>query len=148
MPREYFTMPVTVHLLFLRDGKLLMLRRQNTGFEDGNYSVVAGHLDGGETVTQAAIREAKEEAGVEIEPGDVEVLYVMHRAAPGRGPPERIDFFIRINKWGGEIVNAEPDKCSDLSWFKLDELPQNTIPYVRQGIRDSLGGKTFGEFGF
>jgi 8-oxo-dGTP diphosphatase len=58
--------PVAVHLFFLRDKQILLLRRFKTGYEDGNYSVVAGHVDTGESVTQAAIREANEEVGVII----------------------------------------------------------------------------------
>ncbi len=139
-------MPVTVHLLIMKPGKILMLRRANTGFEDGNYSVVAGHVDGGETVVQAAIREAKEEAGISIATSDAEIVHVMHRRSPDRG--ERIDFFVKVTRWQGEITNAEPDKCSDLSWFSLDALPGNTIPYVRQGIADSLAGRKFGEYGW
>ena len=49
--------PATVHLFFFRENQILLLRRFNTGFRDGEYSVPAGHLDGGETVMQAGIRE-------------------------------------------------------------------------------------------
>ncbi|MDQ3005393.1 MAG: NUDIX domain-containing protein, partial [Chloroflexota bacterium] len=55
--------PVTVHLLFFRQNEMLLLRRFNTGFRDGEYSVPAGHLDGGEPVMSAATREAQEEVG-------------------------------------------------------------------------------------
>ena len=56
--------PVAVHIFLLRENHVRLLRRAHTGYEDGNYSVVAGHLDGGESVTQAAIREAHEEVAL------------------------------------------------------------------------------------
>ena len=61
-------LPVAVHLFFLRDKQILLLHRFNTGYEDGNYSVVAGHVDAGESVMQAAIREAREEVGIILDP--------------------------------------------------------------------------------
>jgi 8-oxo-dGTP pyrophosphatase MutT (NUDIX family) len=65
--------PLAVHIFFIRGGTVLLLRRFNTGYEDGNYSVPAGHLEGDETVVQAAIREAREEIGVELRPDEVAV---------------------------------------------------------------------------
>lgn len=47
---ERFTAPVVLHLFLLREGQVLLLRRYNTGYEDGNYSVIAGHLHGGEEI--------------------------------------------------------------------------------------------------
>ena len=58
-----FRSPVAVHLFLVKDGSILLLRRYNTGYEDGNYSVVAGHIDGGEQLMAAMVREAREEAG-------------------------------------------------------------------------------------
>src|SRR5512145_2508549 len=117
--------PIAVHLLFIKDEKVLLLRRFNTGYEDGNYSVVAGHVDAGETVTQTAIREAQEEAGVQIAPENIRVVHVIHR----KSNDERIDFFVHVKAWDGEIRNMEPDKCDDLSWFPLSCLPVNIISY-------------------
>lgn len=81
MSKQRFTAPVTIHLFFVKDESILLLRRYNTGYEDGNYSVVAGHLDGGETVKEAAIREAKEEAGIDITEEKVQIVSVMHMCA-------------------------------------------------------------------
>ena len=63
--------PVAVHIFLLRENHVLLLRRAHTGYEDGNYSVVAGHLDGGERVTRAAIREAHEGVGIALRPTDL-----------------------------------------------------------------------------
>ncbi len=104
------TFPVTVHLLFFRENQILLLRRFNTGYSDGQYSVPAGHLDGGETVIAAARREAAEETGVHIEPGDLVFSSVMHR----RDGDERVDFFVEVHRWQGEPVNTEPEKCDEM----------------------------------
>lgn len=149
--------PVTVHLLFFRGDQILLLRRFNTGFEDGNYSVPAGHLDGGETVRRAAVREAREEVGVQLDPNNIEFASVMHRlsdnalfplSGTGADIDERVDFFVHIKDWGSEPFNAEPEKCDELRWCDLDALPQNTIPYIRQAIKNYLEGVPFDEFGW
>ena len=138
------TFPVTVHLLFIQEDQILLARRFNTGYRDGEYSVPAGHLDGNETVIGAGMREAKEETGVGIEAGNMTFSSVMHRTEGD----ERVDFFVQIHKWQGEIVNTEPNKCDDLRWVSFDELPDNTIPYVRRAIENHLKGITFDEFGW
>ena len=136
--------PSAVHLFLIRDGRILLLRRFNTGYEDGNYSVVAGHLDGGEKVRDAAVREAAEEVGILIAPEDVEVVGVMHR----KSDDERIDWFVAIHRWTGDIRNAEPDKCDNLDWFAPADLPPNTIPYVRRAIENYTRGIWFDSFGW
>ncbi|HEX5943587.1 MAG TPA: NUDIX domain-containing protein, partial [Anaerolineales bacterium] len=122
------TFPVTVHLLFFREDQVLLLRRFNTGYADGQYSVPAGHLDGGETVIAAARREGLEEIGVHIEAGDVVFSSVVHR----RDGDERVDFFVHVHKWQGEPANTEPDKCDELRGVDVNELPDNVIPYVKK----------------
>ncbi len=139
-----FQLKSAVHLFLIRDVKILLLCRYNTGYEDGNYSVVAGHLDGGEKVTAAAVREAREEVGIVIREEDIEIVQVMHRLSDD----ERIDFFVTVSAWEGEISNNEPDKCDHLAWFSLDELPENTIPYVRQAIRNYQNSVQFSSFGW
>lgn len=141
-PRAHF--PVTVHLFFLRRNQVLLLRRFNTGYADGQYSVPAGHLDGDETVLAAAAREAQEEVGVCIETGDIRFSSVMHR----RDGDERVDFFVHIRRWEGEPANTEPEKCDDLLWADIHDLPSNTIPYIRQALHNHFTGITFDEFGW
>ena len=138
------TFPVTVHLFFFRENQILLLRRFNTGYADGQYSVPAGHLDGGETVLAAAAREAQEEVGILLEADDIQYSSVMHR----RDGDERVDFFVNIIKWDGEPVNAEPEKCDELCWADVNTLPHNTIPYVKQALQNHQTGIKFDEFGW
>ncbi len=128
----------------MRDEQVLLLRRFNTGYEDGNYSVIAGHLDGGEEVIAAMIREAREEAGIEIAPEDIRVVGVMHRHTS----PERIDFFLVASKWINEPRNCEPDRCDELAWYPLERLPENVIPYIRQALENYRTGQWFASFGW
>ena len=138
--------PVTVHLLFFRDDQVLLLRRFNTGYADGQYSVPAGHLDGGETVMAAAAREAQEEVGVRLEAENMTFSTVMHRME-GDIEEERVDFFVHVRRWQGEPFNAEPDKCDDLCWMDVNRLPVNMVPYVRRALENHLAEIRFDEFG-
>ena len=138
--------PVTVHLWFFRENQILLSRRFNTGYADGQYSVPAGHLDGGETVMDAAAREAEEEVGVNIEPSDMTFSTVMHRME-GDQEDERVDFFVHVHQWQGEPFNAEPEKCDDLRWVDFRDLPDNMVPYVRQALWNHLHEVPFDEFG-
>ena len=138
------TFPVTVHLLFFRRDQVLLLRRFNTGYADGQYSVPAGHLDGGETIVAAARREGREETGVQIEAEDLAFSSVVHR----KDGDERVDFFVHVRNWHGEPVNTEPEKCDELRWVNINELPDNVIPYVRKAIQNHLTGIPFHEFGW
>jgi ADP-ribose pyrophosphatase YjhB (NUDIX family) len=122
----------------------LLLRRFNTGYADGQYSVPAGHLDGGETVIAAARREGQEETGVSIEAEDVVFSSVVHR----KDGDERVDFFVHVREWQGEPANTEPDKCDELRWANVDELPDDVIPYVRKAIQNHRDGIRFLEFGW
>jgi 8-oxo-dGTP diphosphatase len=138
------TFPVTVHLFFFRENEILLLRRCNTGFADGMYSVPAGHLDGDETVIAAAAREAREEIGVRLEADCIHFSQVMHR----KDGDERVDFFAHVSAWHGEPVNAEPEKCDEICWVGMDDLPENTIPYIRKALHNHRHGIKFDEFGW
>lgn len=143
--KERFKAVVSVHLILIKDNCVLLYLRQNTGFGDGLYSVIAGHIDGDETVTQAMIRESYEEAGIIVKPEDLEINCVMHRKTSDR---EIIDYFMILHKWENVIENLEPHKCAELRFFDLKDLPNNMVPYVKEGIRCSLNNIKFTEFGW
>lgn len=144
---ERFKIVPACYLMLVKDGKMLLSRRFNTGYEDGNYSFVAGHLNGNETFRQAMAREAKEEAGIVIDPEKLKIIHVMHRAQED-STGERMDILMTIAEWVGEIKNNEPEKCDDLSWFLIDEIPDNVVPFLKQAINCVNKGIFYSEFGF
>ncbi|MCL2350316.1 MAG: NUDIX domain-containing protein [Defluviitaleaceae bacterium] len=144
---KHFQLLCAVHLILADGENILLSRRFNTGYEDGNFSLVAGHLNGGETAKGAMIREAREEAGIIICPNDLDIVLVMHRRVPETGQ-ERIDYFLRSETWQGEIMNNEPDKCDLLEWHDANLLPKNIVQYVARAISRHLNGVVFDSFGF
>ena len=136
--------PVTVHLFLVQNQRVLLLRRQNTGYMDGYFSVVAGHIDGDEPARQAAIREADEEVGIHLHPEDLQFVGVMHR----REGDERVDFFFLVQTWQCQPANCEPAKCSELRWTALEALPDDTVPYVRKALHNFQLGIAFDEYGW
>lgn len=118
-----------VYLALIRNNKILLLRRFNTGYEDGNYMTVAGHLEPNESFIEAMVREAKEEADIDIKEADLEIVHVLERPSLSR-----LDIYLTASAYSGEAKNLEPDKCDQLEWFDIDHLPDNTIPCVRQAI--------------
>jgi 8-oxo-dGTP pyrophosphatase MutT (NUDIX family) len=144
MPKEKFKLCSAVYLLPIKDGKVLLSRRFNTGWMDGKYSLIAGHLDGNETVFEAMVREALEEANLKIDKKDLIPATVIHR----KSDVEYIDFFFVVNKWKGEPIINEPDKCDDMSWFSIDNLPDNLLPFIKDAIENYENKVAFFESGW
>jgi 8-oxo-dGTP diphosphatase len=128
--------------VLLRDGDEVLLQlRANTGFRDGYWAIGAvGHVEAGESVFVAAVREAAEELDVRIRERDLEPLCAMHRTqATGDPVDERVDFFFACRRWSGEPRRVEEHKTADLGWFPLDALPEPVVPHERvvlDGLRD------------
>ncbi len=139
-----FKMIASSYLFLLKDGRILLSLRSQTGYEDGNYSLPAGHVEDGETLIGCLIREAKEEIGIDIDKNDISLVYVMHR----KETDIRMDFFFTTTKWAGTPTNCEPQKCDDLSWFALNALPENTVGYIRAAIEGWRKGEIYQERGW
>ena len=99
--------PVDAYMLLERDGKLLMLRRApGAAYAAGLLCPPSGHVDEGETVCEAAIREAAEETGVRLTPDEVRCVTVVHHRGPG-GQARIGWFFAAGPDWEGERANRE-----------------------------------------
>lgn len=142
---EKFRIYTAVWLVLVKEGNILLSRRFNTGYMDGNYTLVSGHLEENEGVTNAMIREAKEEAGIILKKESILVQHTQHRKCPDR---EYVDFYLTAENWSGEPINQEPDKCDDLAWFPLDNLPKNILPNVIFVLDQIKKGNYYSEFGW
>ena len=136
-----FKSKVAVHLILTNDrGECLFLRRFNTGYKDGEYGLVSGHVEEGEDLKNAMIREAREEVGITLSSDDLDVIGVIPSL-----PKSYVYFFLHTDTWSGNVKNMEPHKCDDMRWFDLHALPENTVFYVNQAVENYLEGRWFSE---
>lgn len=146
--KKYFELIPAAYVIFRKDDQILLVRRSKTGYFDGSYSLPAGHFDGGEPAMGVAIREAKEEVGVDINPRDLRLVHTLHRASDIPIKHERIDLFFETRKWAGELTNKEPHKCDELRWVKIDKLPSKIVPEVKQVLQKIVAGVIYSELNF
>lgn len=140
-----FELKCSVHGVLQRpSGEIYFLRRFNTGYGDGLFTVPSGHVEADEAVTRAAAREIQEESGVKVQPEDLKMIHVMHRFEGD----ERIDFFFLVTQWNGEPHVAEPDKSDADLWVFPQQLPENTVGYIRFFFEQWAAGHIYSEKGF
>lgn len=133
---------VDVHLILRRGDEVLLARRAGTGYGDGLYNLPSGHVEPGEDVRTAVIREAREEIGLALTPGDVSAELVLQHRGPGE--EARIGWFFEAAYGaGGEPFNAEPEKCTELSWYAATALPDDMVAYCRAALDAWRAGERF-----
>ncbi|MFI6035854.1 NUDIX domain-containing protein [Streptomyces sp. NPDC051315] len=138
---------IGVHLLLEEGGKVLLgLRHPDSPFAPLRHHFLAGHCEQ-ESAVACLIREAREEAGLEIEAEDVELAHAVHVVdAPGGQP--RLQLVFRARRRRGEPRLLEPDKCLGWRWWPLDALPDPMVPYARAALDGIRDGRLYTELGW
>ncbi|MCI4186795.1 NUDIX hydrolase [Dickeya dianthicola] len=145
MGRDRYNLSIAVFVMLLKGDELCMLRRSNTGWMDGCFSLPAGGLEKGETLSTAAARELKEETGVDAIPSELALAHTMHVWTENRS---WIGHYFICREWSGVPFLAEPDKHAEVSWKNMSDLPEETIPYVRQAIEAINADESYSEYGW
>ena len=127
---------VDVILLLMRNGRILLRERANTGYGDGAYEPPTGQLADRETIVETAVRVASAEAGIAIRAENVSLAHVMHDVS-GSG---RIAFFLTITGWHGEFTSP------DARWFAVGNLPTNMLDRSRVALRNYAQGMRFSTY--
>lgn len=122
--------------------EVLLQFRRGTGFMDEHWAFgAAGHVEAGESVFDAAVREAGEELDVRVETRDLVPLTVVQRRHEDDDPiNQRVDFFFAADRWEGTPRLIEPEKSASLAWFALDDLPYPVVPHELRVLRGVAGG--------
>ncbi len=135
---------VNAYLILRRKDEILLHLRKNTGYCDGMWGLVAGHVEDGESATAAMIREAREETGIELSPSQIKVVHVMHRKTNRLN----IDVFFDCQSLHGSIRNLESEKCEKLEFFPLSALPSNIVDYIAIALRHVMKREFYSEIGW
>ena len=129
-----------IHMLIMDNGKVLLQKRKGSKLWPGYYTLPAGHIDEGENQYDALVREAKEELDVEIDPKDIEKSYVVLRRnffeIDGKKLEPYIDYYFEISKYQGTPRIAELDKCDELIWADINNLPEPFVNYEGEFLSD------------
>lgn len=138
---------VNVYILSQAQDKVLLSRRKNTGWKDGWLCAPGGHIESGESPLGAMVREIQEELGCVVKAESLEFLCV---AARKDAAAEYVAYeFLLKDAERYTFTNAEPDKCSELAWVDIHNLPEEVIADFRQIIEQSIvGNKKYLEIGF
>ena len=142
MQREFPELPlVGVGAIIIENSRVLLVKRAHPPLQ-AQWSIPGGVLEVGELVREAAIREAREETGLIVEPG--ELLGVYDRILRNAGQRVQyhyvlIDFLCR--RVGGELQAA--DDAAEVRWFVREELPalnlaEDTQDVIKKGF-EKLG---------
>ncbi|MER7796732.1 NUDIX domain-containing protein [Microbacterium sp. NPDC096154] len=124
-----FTVIPAVYVLLRRGDEVLLQLREGTGYYDGHWAAgAAGHVERGESLLDAAVRETAEELGVTVRADALQFLTLEHRTGDGAAIDERIDVFFACRSWEGEPSLVE-EKASDLRWFPLAAPPTPVVPH-------------------
>jgi 8-oxo-dGTP diphosphatase len=138
MKREYPEAPlVGVGAIIIQEARVVLVKRAHPPLQ-AQWSIPGGVLEVGELVREAAIREAREETGLTVEPG--ELLGVYDRVL--RDPSGRVqyhyvlvDFLCR--RVAGDLAAA--DDAAEVRWFTREELPalllaEDTFDVIQKGF--------------
>lgn len=123
------------------EGKILLQRRQGTKLWPGFLALPAGHIDEGENAYEAAIREAKEELDITILQDNIIDTFVVNRRNKSLSP--YYDVYFEINDYEGNITINEPEKCSELKWCYIEELPEDMIEFEKIALLNNKKGIKF-----
>ena len=131
--KERFKLVITVGLVLLNDkGQVLLQKRCNTGYMDGKYGLVAGHLEKDESLVDGIIREAKEEIDAILDKNNIEFVCMIRRG----DNCDYVNTYFKYINYNKEIQINEPKKCLELKWFDIDKLPDNIIPNDKRAINN------------
>ncbi|MFH1608665.1 MAG: NUDIX domain-containing protein [Patescibacteria group bacterium] len=132
---------VGVGVMILKENKILLGKRKNAHGE-GEYAFPGGHLEYMESFSDCALREIREECGIEI--SDLNFLFLLNLK---KYAPKHYVHIGLIAKWKSGIPKVlEPNKCEGWDWYSLDALPEPLFEACKYSIESYKTGRKYFDF--
>ncbi|HSX53142.1 MAG TPA: NUDIX domain-containing protein [Patescibacteria group bacterium] len=139
---------IACYVVLRMGSKIAFVLRSNTDYMNGCYGLPSGKVEKNESFVQGAVREAKEEVGIEVKPSDLKQLITVHRFDNTSHINDWVDVYFEATKWKGKPYNAEPHLHSKLEWLDPVNLPENIVPAVLFTLSEIKKGKRYSEYGW
>jgi len=131
-------------IILEKGGKCFFIKRKNTGWEDGKYDLIAGHVEQGEKLAEAAIREAKEEADIAIKKENLELVHILSLK---RKDGDALYGYFVAKVWEGEPRAVEAEKSDGCEWIKKSEIQnREVLDIIKQAFRHIEKGVMYSEY--
>lgn len=130
---ERFKIACAVHLILIKDGKILLQRRNNPNkYGYGMLGMPAGHLEANENVYDAFKREMKEELNIDVV--NSKIVQVMNL----NGDTDVYDAYFFVCEYTGEITNMEEENIKSLEWADINSDIESLMPYQKYALSKYL----------
>ena len=133
---ERFKIACSVHLILIKDDKILLQMRNNPNkYGYGMLGMPAGHLEANENVYDAFKREMKEELGINVT--NCKIVQVMNL----KGDTDVYDAYFFTCDYLGNIKNMEKENVKSFVWIDINSNIEKLMPYQKYALSKYLESK-------
>lgn len=143
-----FSLPMYVGIILQKNDEFFLIQRRNTDWMSGYWNFPGGLVEKGESLVNAAIREASEEIGVVIKAADFKLVHVIHVRKEEHNTQDIVGVYFLTQHWQGTAINNENDKIIDAQWFDKDNLPKSTTEHAQLALGGLLNNVFYSESGW
>lgn len=136
-----FKVRLKVRLILYNSGNILLLKQ--TKPNGGNYTLVGGTIESGESAKGALIRESYEEAGIILRESDLQLVHVLQKV---NAKDQRLVLYFKAQQYEGKLKAKEKHKFKSVEWFSLYKLPENLTDTVKHVLRQYRKGIQYSKF--
>ncbi len=140
-----YKLPAYVGIILKKENQALLVKRHNTDWASGYWNFPGGLVEEGETLVNAAIREAQEEIGAILDVAALKLVHVLQVRKSDKNSKDIIGFYFLAEQWQGTPVNNEPHRHAEIGWLDLHNLPDKVTDHALLAINGITNNTTYSD---